>query len=113
MIEFSSKAGGSVSMLSADGARLLALLGKEAQAVRGVITPEQLPAAIAALESAGSAQAEEHRAALTALEQRSEPAERTGPEAQEAPISLAQRAFPLIALMRRAQAAGVPVLWGI
>lgn len=114
MIEFTSKAGGTVSMLAADGRQLLGVLGKDAQAARGVITPEQMGAAIAALEAAGQAQAEAHRAALAAVERRAERDERSAQdERQGAPVSTAQRAFPLIELLKRAQAAGEPVLWGV
>lgn len=114
MIQFTSKAGGAVALLDADGRHLLQALGKEAQAARGVITPEQLPVAIAALEAAAQAQQSAHQAAVLAAEERagrgaaSAEDERHGP-----PVSLAQRAYPLLQLLRAAHAAGEPVLWGV
>lgn len=113
MIEFTSKVGGAVSLLTPDARQLLGVLGKDAAAVHGVITPAQLSAAIVALEAAGRAQADTHRAALAAREQRMARDQQTPEDEQGPPVSLTQRAFPLLELLRRAEAAGEPVLWGV
>jgi hypothetical protein len=104
MIKFSSKSSGDFQMLDAHGNALLALIGK-GPAPRGVITPEQIPAAIAKISAASAAdQADSKRHAKAQPEGASE---------TEEPISLGQRAFPLLDMLRRAQAAGEPVLWGV
>jgi hypothetical protein len=98
--KFKSKASGDVIMLAPHGDRLLRLLGRE-PAARGIIEPAVMPAAIAALEAA-------IREAEAAGEQ---PEEGTPPD--ESPISLRRRLWPMIDLLRRAAASGVPVVWGV
>ena len=101
MIKFSCKATGSFEMRDEDAALVLAVIGKQ-PGERGIVTTEQIPGAIAMLRAA------------TARE-RSAPA-RTRDDSgddDEQPVSLGQRAFPLLDMLERAQAANTPVLWGV
>jgi hypothetical protein len=98
--KFKSKASGDVIMLAPQGDRLMRLLGRE-PAARGIIEPAAMPAAIAALEAA-------IREVESAGEQ---PEEDTPPD--ESPVSLRQRLWPMIDMLRRASAADVPVVWGV
>ncbi len=106
MIKFRSAATGDVQMLDADGAQLLALIGKTDTA-RGVITPEQMGEAIARLQAATAGASRASAAASPG------PESGDGPdELPEEPVTMAQRAFPLLEMLRRSRIAGDPVLWG-
>jgi hypothetical protein len=107
MITFTSRAAASVMMFSEVGQTLLELLGKEAGA-QGILSLEQLPGAIAALEQAAAAD----RARQRALRE-------TGADEEEVPgspaalpdINLSQRIVPLLELLRVSLKAGEPVVW--
>jgi hypothetical protein len=102
LYKFRSKAGGDVIMLPAHGDALLRLLGRE-PAVRGIFEPARVPVLLAALEAA-VAQAEAGEADAAAREPGDD-----GPRA----VSLRQRLWPMIELLRRSHAAGEPVVWGV
>lgn len=102
LYRFKSKAAGDVVMNGPVGDRMLRLLGREPSA-QGIVEAAALPAAIAALERAI---ADEGRPA----------AAETGAgrdDRDEPRIGLAQRAYPLLQLMRRAAAEGADVVWGV
>ena len=101
MIRFTCKATGAFEMLDEHGARLLGVIGKQA-GERGIITAEQIPGAIAALRAATANERKASRG----------PRDDSGDD-DEQPVSLAQRAFPLLDMLERAQAANEPVLWGV
>jgi predicted nicotinamide N-methyase len=101
---FKSKAAGDLILLQANGERILQIIGKEAGA-KGIILPEQMPAAIAALEKAIAA-------AKAPVEKTAEPgAEDTIAAADR--VTLHQRAVPFIDMLRRCQAAGKEIVWGV
>ena len=108
LYEFKSKAAGTVVMTGAAGDRMLGIIGR-APGPQGVFTPEQLGAAIEALQAAITAE-------KVALQQPTPDAhdkdDETSDTAGDA-ISLAQRALPLIELLSAARAAGKPVTWGV
>jgi len=93
--KFKSKAAGDVIMLPAHGDQLLRALGRE-PAAKGIFEVADMPAAISALQ-----------AAVDADEQ---PAES---DDKPAPVGLRQRFWPMVEMLRRAQAAGEPVVWGV
>ena len=97
LYKFKSKDHGDVIMLEANGRRVLEIIGKS-PGPKGIILPEQMPAAIKALEDA------------IALEQ-------SGDEgAGEVPgdgLGLHQRAVSFIDMLRRNHAAGHDVVWGV
>jgi hypothetical protein len=110
LYEFKSKATGTVVMTGPVAERLLGIIGKEAGPT-GIFTVEQMGPAIAALQAAVDREKSE-----------SGPAAADGPDAAgvDAPgadgrvrVSLAQRAWPLIDMLRAAQAAGKVVTWGV
>ncbi|MBQ0936630.1 DUF1840 domain-containing protein [Ideonella paludis] len=98
--KFKSKASGDVIMLGALGDRLLTLMGKE-PATKGIIEPTAFSAAIAALQAA------------IADEERAQAQAQDDDEAAAPSISLRQRAWPLIDMMQRCQAADEPIVWGV
>lgn len=105
LVTFSSKAGADILMLGEHAKPLLRIAGKIVETpfpARGVFTAEQLPQAIARLEQA----IDSERAPAPSADE--EEAQR---ESNVISVSLRQRAFPLLDLMRRAEKAGQPILW--
>lgn len=100
--KFKSKAAGDVIMMGPSGDQVLRILGKE-PAPKGIVEPADMPAAIAALEKAVL----DEEAARKDAEAEGE-ASRKGDG-----ISLRQRAWPLVEMMKRAHAAGEPIVWGV
>ncbi|MBS3936186.1 MAG: DUF1840 domain-containing protein [Sulfuritalea sp.] len=89
--------------------RLMTLMGKEATD-RGIVTVEQLPAAIARLKDAIAADCACHRRIVQEEERGREPDEAGG---ERAAVSLTQRALPLLALLEESLAERKPVVWGV
>jgi Domain of unknown function (DUF1840) len=106
LYEFKSKAAGTVVMTGAVGDRMLAIIGR-APSPQGIFTPEQLGAAIEALQAAIAAEkmAPPQSTDETDTHESSDKAGKS--------ISLAQRALPLIELFTAARAADKPVTWGV
>jgi hypothetical protein len=109
LVVFRSRAAGEIFMFAETAHRIFQILGRQ-DAERGVITAEQVPAALAALEAA----VEEEKAQLKAAEAAGEEAEREGRDGTgHRAVTLAQRTFPLIEMLRAARKKGVEVTWGI
>ena len=107
LVTFSSKNAPSVLMLSQHARVVLEAAGKTTVTElpeRGVFTPEQLPAAITALEKAIASAPVEHD---DDDEDSDEPP--APPMARE--VGFAQRAYPLLDMFRRAKASGDNVMW--
>jgi hypothetical protein len=104
--KFKSNAAGDVIMLGAHGDALLKLLGKDVSA-SGIIEPAQMPAAIAALEQA--VHADEAERARAEAEAQAEG--HTLPPRQE--VSLRQRVWPLVEMMKRSAAEDQAIVWGV
>jgi hypothetical protein len=98
--KFRSKAAGDVIMTQPVGERVLALIGKD-RTPQGIIEVDQLPAAIAALEAAVAAEAP--RSANEDDDAAAGRADR---------VSLRQRAWPMVEMMKRALAERQPITWG-
>ncbi|HEX7156709.1 MAG TPA: DUF1840 domain-containing protein [Burkholderiaceae bacterium] len=108
---FRSKAAGEILMFAESARRIFAILGKE-EAPRGVITAAQVGDALERLVAA----VENERAELKAARERNELSERLGDGTGTStlpPITLGQRAFPLIEMLRSAQKRHVDVTWGV
>jgi hypothetical protein len=105
LYEFKSRATGNVVMTQKVAERLLAIIGK-APGPTGIILPEQMPAAIRALEDA----IEQERA--QGGREESEDEDERDPNRTPA-VSLAQRAWPLIDMLRAAAAAEREITWGV
>ena len=96
--KFKSSATGDVIMLGPQGEQLLRLLGRE-PAAQGIIEVAAMPAALSALQAAIAA-AEAPGAA--AEDEDGKPA-----------VGLRQRLWPMVEMLRRAQAADAAVVWGV
>ena len=104
LYKFKSKAAGDVIMLGPNGDQVMRIIGKE-PAAKGIIEVHDMPAAIAAIEAAIAAEAARNEAPRDA-----EP-NPPGPAGDR--VSLRQRAWPLVEMLRRAQRAGEPIVWGV
>jgi len=102
--KFKSQAAGDVIMLQLNGDQMLTIIGKE-PSPQGIITAEQIPAAIAALRAA----IEVHEAAQARrVEHPEEEVEVEGDS-----VMLRHRAAPFIELLRLSAEAGKDVVWGV
>jgi hypothetical protein len=107
LYKFKSKAGADVIMTGPHGDALLKQAGRE-PAAQGIFTPEQMPQATASIEAAITADEAARRSAADAEPAAANQAPRVGDR-----VSLRARAWPLLELLKRAQAAGHPVTWGV
>jgi hypothetical protein len=94
--KFKCPATGDLLMLQPQGDEMLRLLGRE-PAAQGIIEPGAMPAALAALQAAMGAP-------------RTTTANELDPDAPV--VALRQRLWPMVEMLRRAQGAGKPVVWG-
>jgi len=104
LYKFKSKAAGDLILLQANGERILQIIGKAPDA-KGIILPEQMPAAIAALEQAVA------RAEAPADKNAESDPDNDVPAADR--VTLRQRAAPFIDMLQRCQAADVEIVWGV
>jgi Domain of unknown function (DUF1840) len=109
LYKFKSKATGDLIMLEPAGRRILQLIGKEASA-QGIIEPNDMPAAIAALQQA-IAQEEAHQKEMQA--QAAQDTSTDEPPSSAETISLKQRALPFIDMLQRAHAENKDIVWGV
>ena len=102
--QFRSKAGPDVIMLADLTQRIFDILGRPLEG-RGILTIEQLPPLITALETA----------ILKDLEERSKSntAEQENTEKPKLADRLGQRAYPFLELMKQAKAKDESVMWGV
>jgi Domain of unknown function (DUF1840) len=109
MYKFKSRAAGDLIMLEPNGRQILDILGKPSGPghEKGILLPQDMPAAIAALEAAiAHEEAERARLSEEALS-RGEPAPRFEG------ISLRLRAVPFIEMIRRCHRAEREIVWGV
>ncbi|WP_425258657.1 DUF1840 family protein [Rubrivivax sp. RP6-9] len=102
---FQSRATADVLMLRADGDAVLRMIGRSPAAV-GIIETEAPPAAIAAIERAVAHEAPREASPPGS----SDPEERTADALAQA-VSLRQRTWPLLQMLRTAHASAVAVTW--
>ncbi|KAA3655460.1 MAG: DUF1840 domain-containing protein [Proteobacteria bacterium] len=108
LITFKSAAGADVIMLGKAAQSMFVALGKDPDSPTGIVTVEQLPEAIARLKQAIAAdKAARARDADDAAD------DEDAPRGMAAPVSFAQRAWPLLDLLELAQKEGQPVVWGV
>ncbi len=107
LYKFKSKVTSDVIMLEPNGRQILQIWGKfeEGAPAKGILLPEDMPAAQAALEAAIAA--EESQRAQAARE-----AQANGEDSQVAGISLRQRATPLLDMLQRSLKAQKEIVWG-
>jgi hypothetical protein len=108
LYEFKSKATGTVVMTGPVAERLLSIVGK-APGPKGVFTVEQMGPALDALQTA----IDRERAESADADDAAEPD--AGERGADDPrtVSLAQRAWPLMDMLRTARAADLVVTWGV
>jgi len=106
LYKFKSKAAGDLIMLEPNGRRVLEIIGKDA-GPKGIILPEEMPAAIAALDAAVEKEEAEHQAAIDEAKAKGEVPPRFGD------VSLRQRVVPFIDMLKRCSAAGKEIVWGV
>jgi hypothetical protein len=100
LYKFKSAAGGDVIMLEATGGQVLEMIGK-ARDPKGILLPEHMPAAKAAIEAAIS---QEELAGETA----DAPEDTTNKR-----LSLRTRAWPFVMLIERSAREKTPITWGV
>ena len=104
--KFKSKAAGDVIMMGPAGDDVLRIIGKSPGA-QGILEAAQMPAAITAVEQAIAAD----EAA------RAEAEKEAAAEGKKLPprdgVTLRQRAWPLVDMMKRSIADGVDIVWGV
>ena len=102
--KFRSKAAGDTLMLGPQGEQFLRVIGREPE-LKGILEPPAMAGALVALQQAierddaARAQGTVDDAVLEA--------------AGQDPVSLRRRLWPMVEMLRRAQAAGEPVVWGV
>ena len=97
LYKFKSKNAGDVIMLEPNGRKVLEIIGKDT-GPKGIILPEQMPAAIEALH-----------AAITLEESGDAEAGAVPGDA----LGLRQRAMPFIDMLQRNHKSGDDVVWGV
>ncbi len=104
--KFKSKAAGDVIMMAPAGDDVLRLIGK-APAVQGIIEAGSMAAAIAAIEQAVAAdEAARAQAEKDAAVEGKKLAPRDG-------VTLRQRAWPLVEMMKRSMTESADIVWGV
>ncbi|GAB4555122.1 MAG: DUF1840 domain-containing protein [Rhizobacter sp.] len=103
--KFKSKAAGDVIMLAPGGDAVLRIIGKE-PAAKGIIETADMPAAMKAIEQAVAADEAARKQPPSDDDDEPKPGKGDG-------VSLRQRAWPLLEMMKRSLAAGEPIVWGV
>ncbi|MFP5462827.1 MAG: DUF1840 domain-containing protein [Gammaproteobacteria bacterium] len=110
--EFKCRATGTVVMTQKVAERILAIIGKEPGA-QGIILPDRMPDAIRALEAAVEAEREAERRAKESTAEAAREDDEEGEEKDRTPVvSLGQRAWPFIQMLKDAAAAEREITWG-
>jgi len=99
--KFRSQATGDVIMLGPHGDHFLSVLGRE-PSTQGIIEVAAMPDALKRIEAA----------IATDEAAQAQPAGSEDAPASE-PVGLRQRLWPMVEMLREAQAAGEPIVWGV
>ena len=108
LYKFKSKVTSDVIMLEPNGREILQIIGKfiADNPQKGIIEPDYMPFAIAALEDA-MAKARQHSASHNEKEEDQDKSGNTEP------IQLHQRAAPFLDMLKRSLAKQQPIVWGV
>jgi hypothetical protein len=106
LYKFKSKAAGDVIMMGPGGDQVLRILGRD-PAPKGILEVADMAAAMRAIEAAvlDDEQAREQAEAEAAAEGKALPPRDA--------ITLRQRAWPLLEMIKRSQAAQANIVWGV
>ncbi|MFZ9184220.1 MAG: DUF1840 domain-containing protein [Hylemonella sp.] len=107
LYKFKSKVTGDLIMLEPNGRRVLQIINKYSPEGKGILLPEQMPAAIEALQAAIAKEEAEQKAA------QQESSGRAEPSLNHEAVSLRQRASPFIDMMQRCHRADKEIVWGV
>jgi Domain of unknown function (DUF1840) len=99
LYKFKSKAAGDVIMLKPNGDQVMRLIGREPSA-QGIFEVGHMPQLISALEQAVTADDAARKQAAGE------------PQVKGDGVSLRQRVWPLVEMLRRCSAAGEVITWG-
>jgi hypothetical protein len=105
LYKFKSKAAGDLIMLEPNGRRVLEIIGKDPKP-QGIILPEEIPRAIAAIEAAIVREEAQQKASADDTKAKGQVHHVEG-------ISLRQRAVPFLDMLRRCEKAGKEIVWGV
>ena len=108
MITFKSTASNDVLMFDTAAKDFLRCIGKSPDAATGIITVEQLPAAIDRVRAAIAADKTKPLAAVS-----SGKAAASEDDEHDERVGFGLRAVPMLEVMERALAEGAPVVWGV
>lgn len=108
--KFKSQSTGDLIMLGPQGDQMLRLLGREPSA-QGVIEAADMPAAMQALQAAVAA-AEAPAADAAGLACGGASAA-SGDDSRTHAVGLRQRLWPMVEMLRSAQAEGARIVWGV
>ncbi len=103
---FKSRTTGDMVMLEHTGKQVLEILGKDPKGP-GIILPEQMPDAVAALHAAVKAAEEEHARQVAEAREKGEPP----PDPDR--VSLRMRVAPFLEMIQRCEAERVEIVWGV
>lgn len=111
LYKFKSRATADLIMLEANGRQVLEIIGKSTEA-HGIITAEQIPATIAALEAAVAEDSARRAAAGSGENEDGEGnADQADQPSSKDDVSLARRVTPFLDMLRRSAAEGKEVVW--
>lgn len=99
--KFTCRTTGDVIMLGPHGDHLLSVIGRE-PAPKGIIEVAHMAEAISRIEAAVASDEAAHAEAVKA-----------GEPAPADAVALRQRMWPMLEMLRAAQAADMPVVWGV
>jgi hypothetical protein len=109
LVVFRSRAAGEIFMFAETAERIFQIIGRD-PAERGVITVEQIPDALERLTAA----VELEKAELKEAADRNDRSREADDSAARPPaVTLGQRAFPLLEMLRAANKKKVEVTWGV
>ncbi|MDO6386219.1 MULTISPECIES: DUF1840 domain-containing protein [unclassified Uliginosibacterium] len=111
LITFKSRADGDVIMFGNVGRQMLAILGKDPQDAKGIVTQEQLPAAIAALRTAIEQDKTDNPPPPEADNWGRDAVEQQVQREREQNVSFARRAAPLLTMLEYARRDNTHVTW--
>lgn len=115
IVTFKSNAAGEIYMFRETAEKIFKVIGKPL-GIRGVITPEELPAAISALKK----EMEKEKELLKAVREREDKRFKEGKDLDEEkkpaidePVFFTQRAYPLLEMFEMSLKEDTPVVWGV
>ena len=106
LYRFKSRETGDLVMLAPHGRRILEIIGKDPDQA-GILSPEQMPAAVAALRAAARQEEEQQERVRQEAEARGEL-----PPSFD-PVNLRVRSAPFIDMLHRCEKAQVDMVWGV